>query len=209
MARRQQERKAQTRAELLDATAELFAERGFQRVTMEQIAERAGFTTGAIYRHFESKQDLFLSLFEDRIERRMRAIEQAAPPEIGPEAGLEGAGRQFAELLRRDRGWYLLLFEYWLEAARDPAFRKRFRRRHERSHAALSKLIDGLAVQLPAPLALPSTDLATIVIAVSYGFALERLLGSMRAPELAAQTISDIMHAAGFGAAPEGDRRSD
>src|SRR3954454_24858184 len=156
MARRQQERKAQTRAELLDAAADLFAERGFQRVTLEQIADRAGFTTGAIYRHFESKQDLFLSLFEERIERRMRAIEQAAPPDLGPEAALERAGRQFAELLRRDRGWYLLLFEYWLEAARDPAFRKRFRRRHERSHAALSKLIDGLAVQLPAPLALPS-----------------------------------------------------
>lgn len=56
------DRKAKTRAKLIDAAAEAIAERGFQRVTLDQIAAKAGLTKGAIYDNFESKEALFFAV---------------------------------------------------------------------------------------------------------------------------------------------------
>ncbi len=53
------EKRARTRAALLDAAAELFAARGFRHVSVDEIAERAGLTKGAVYDHFEDKEALF------------------------------------------------------------------------------------------------------------------------------------------------------
>ena len=57
-----QESQAQTRRRLLDAAAEVFAERGFGAAPLEEIAERAGYSRGAVYSNFEDKDDLFLAL---------------------------------------------------------------------------------------------------------------------------------------------------
>jgi AcrR family transcriptional regulator len=56
------------RADLLAAAAEVFAEQGFRRASVEAIAERAGYSKGAVYWHFESKEEVFLALLEERIE---------------------------------------------------------------------------------------------------------------------------------------------
>ena len=54
------ERKAQTRAELIDAAARVFARRGYHGTTVDDVAEEAGFTKGAFYSNFESKEDVFV-----------------------------------------------------------------------------------------------------------------------------------------------------
>jgi AcrR family transcriptional regulator len=57
-------KRARTRARLIEAAAELFAERGFHGATLADVAGRAGLTTGAIYGNFKSKEELFLAIFE-------------------------------------------------------------------------------------------------------------------------------------------------
>jgi len=57
-------KRARTRARLIDAAAELFAQRGFHGATLAEVAGRAGLTTGAIYGNFKSKEELFLAIFE-------------------------------------------------------------------------------------------------------------------------------------------------
>ncbi len=59
-----QRRKAETRSLLVAAGLELFAERGFEIATLDEVALAAGFTKGAIYRHFPSKGAFLLALFE-------------------------------------------------------------------------------------------------------------------------------------------------
>ncbi|HTI05821.1 MAG TPA: helix-turn-helix domain-containing protein, partial [Gemmatimonadales bacterium] len=59
-----QRRKAETRSLLVSAGLELFAERGFELATLDEVALAAGFTKGAIYRHFPSKGAFLLALFE-------------------------------------------------------------------------------------------------------------------------------------------------
>jgi AcrR family transcriptional regulator len=57
-------KRGRTRARLIEAAAELFAEQGFHRATLAAVALRAGMTTGAIYGNFKSKEELFLAIFE-------------------------------------------------------------------------------------------------------------------------------------------------
>src|SRR5271166_3940822 len=64
MARTQGERKAETRARLLTAAAELFADQGIDAVSVDAVAEAAGRTSGAVYAHFGSKQGLLLAVLD-------------------------------------------------------------------------------------------------------------------------------------------------
>ncbi|MGH8975530.1 MAG: TetR family transcriptional regulator, partial [Acidimicrobiia bacterium] len=70
-----EESRAQTRARLLESAAALFAERGFHGTSVEDIAERAGFSRGAFYSNFEHKADLFLALLDDRLAGDLAALE--------------------------------------------------------------------------------------------------------------------------------------
>jgi AcrR family transcriptional regulator len=60
--RRKGDKRARTRVKLLESARELILEKGFERASLEEIAERAGMTTGAIYGNFKSRDDLFIAL---------------------------------------------------------------------------------------------------------------------------------------------------
>src|SRR6476619_1534767 len=81
MARTQEERKADTRARLINAAADLFARKGFHAVSAEAVADAADRTTGALYSHFGGKDGLLLALVETCLEEsaaRIAAIVEAA-----------------------------------------------------------------------------------------------------------------------------------
>src|SRR5579862_304388 len=61
-ARSKGDKRARTRAKLLEAARTLIREKGFERTTLEEIAERAGMTTGAIYGNFKNRDELFIAL---------------------------------------------------------------------------------------------------------------------------------------------------
>jgi AcrR family transcriptional regulator len=79
------DKRDRTRATLLNAALELTREKGFEQTTLQDIAERAGMTTGAIYGNFKNRDELFMAL----------AVRQWAPirPDFNP-------GSSFAELMR-------------------------------------------------------------------------------------------------------------
>src|SRR5918999_3743140 len=89
--------RAQTREELLDAAARVFARRGFNGASVEAVSEEAGFSTGAVYSNFESKEELFLSLYEERIRRRRRELREAVERSGGGAAGLGSAAADLRE----------------------------------------------------------------------------------------------------------------
>jgi AcrR family transcriptional regulator len=171
------------RGELLAAAARVFASRGFHGASVDAISEDAGLSTGAIYSNFKGKEDLFLSLYEQRIERRRTELRSAVERAGGGQGGLAAASAEVAEALGREREWFLLYFEFALHAARDPAFARRFRKLRQ---AGLRKLQGGLSdglenVGLEPPLL--AIELARGLRALSYGLALDRLVGDGREPE--------------------------
>lgn len=112
-------RRPRTRAALLKAALETFAEQGYHASSIEQICERAGFTRGAFYSNFSSKDELFLALFDEHSERtvaRIAAAVDALPAEDFTPAGLAALA---ARIEPDERDWYLVTTEFTLYAIRD------------------------------------------------------------------------------------------
>ena len=122
---------ADARAALLAAAAELFAKRGYRGASVDEIAERAGYSKGALYWHFQSKDELFFALMDQSVDaptREMIALLQDAPPEhdMAPEASA-----RLVELVSGQRDLLLLDHEYWAQAVRDPELRSRYAARRD------------------------------------------------------------------------------
>jgi AcrR family transcriptional regulator len=165
------ERQAHTRSELTDAAERLFIAQGFHATSIDAVAAEAGFTKGAVYSNFVSKEDLFFAVYERRVDRRLAEIEAMfdAAPSIreGVERVIPGnRGRR-----ETDDGWMAVFFEFWAHALRNPEVRERFAAQHRR-------VIDVLAAALVASGAdLPDDPhkLATARYAMQLGLQLERL----------------------------------
>lgn len=168
------ERQKQTRELLLDAAAAVFARRGYHEASVEEIAAEAGFSTGAVYSNFSGKEELFLALADREVEKQIAEIQAVAESvEAGGEAAAE-AGRQFQELLKRDREWPLLFYEFWSFGVRNARIQEEFAKRRQAVQEALAETLDRLAAELGFQLRFPAPMLATAIGATLNGLAFER-----------------------------------
>lgn len=174
--------RAETRAALLEAAARAFARRGFHGTSVETVSEAAGFSRGAFYSNFKSKEDLFLALYEERIERRRRELREVMHRAGDPAAGLAQVSANVVQTLEREREWFLLYFEFVLHAARDAEFADRFERVREQGVAELTAGIAAGLEQAGLDPSLSAADLAHVLKALSYGLALERLVNEDAVP---------------------------
>jgi AcrR family transcriptional regulator len=173
------EGQARTRAELIDTAAEVFARRGYNGASVEEIAEEAGYSHGAVYSNFESKADLFLAVFEDYMAERAREL-AATQVDVADDAPLEVRARaladQWMERLSRDRASVVLHMEFIAHAARDPELAGRFGTRSAALREAVAHYIAGYQEEAGAEFALPPDDLALVLRALGIGLAVEALV---------------------------------
>ncbi len=117
-----EERKARTRAQLLEAAGELFRRQGFAATSLEQVAAEAGLTKGAVYAHFSSKVELFLS-FVDEVEQRA-GLEVFSDPALTYEERFRTAGREIETLMPADPEEQAFALELRAFALRNPRARR-------------------------------------------------------------------------------------
>lgn len=169
------ERQARTRAELVDAAERLFTSQGFHATSVDAVAAEAGYTKGAVYSNFRSKEDLFFALYERRLERRLQEFETLMASAPSALEGLVGAARTAAPRSDADDGWIAVFFEFWAHVLRHPELRERFARLHKRIveplEAGLVRLAEERGVELPED----PRKLATARYAMLTGLQLERL----------------------------------
>jgi AcrR family transcriptional regulator len=202
------ERSAQTRAELMASARRLFLRRGFHAASLEQVAEEAGFTIGAVYSRFGGKADLFLAILDERIDQIVAEVAEVARDEQPLPAHAELlAGRRMA-LLERERDWFPLVLEFWSHAARDERLRREFGARHERLVQAYAGLIEADYARLGLPLPLAPEVLARAVVAMGNGVALERLTDPDRVPEGLLSTMAIAFLRGAAADDPAAERRS-
>jgi AcrR family transcriptional regulator len=119
------ERRAQTRARLLQAASRVYARRGFDGATLDELASEAGLTKGAVYDHFGSKEKLLLALLDERLAAQID--EQIALFDLSKETAERpraGADRWMAHL-EEDPDSFRLFVETWVHAQRDDELRAR------------------------------------------------------------------------------------
>ena len=168
------ERTAQTRRELLDAAQRRFFRDGYHRTTLDDIADEAGYTKGAVYSTFKSKGGLFLALFDEVVDARVEGIRRLLAPHDSAEGKIAALAAQPAD--ERGARFLLLAIEFWAQAAREPELRAGFA-------ASYGRLRSKLAELAPPCGSLDEQSWAIMTIALANGLTLERLIDPGGVPD--------------------------
>lgn len=169
------EQQAQTRARLIDAAARVFARRGFQAAGVEEIAEEAGYSHGAVYSNFAGKEELFLAVFEQYMTQRIEEVAHATEIEGSFAERARAAADQWMQRFTDDRDTFLLHLEFMIHAARNPHLSKQLGQRQAALRLEIERRLADREVQTETALPLPPADLALILRALGIGLAVEAL----------------------------------
>jgi AcrR family transcriptional regulator len=166
---RPRRRRAETVERLLDAALETFAEVGFAAASVEDICRRGGFTRGAFYSSFRTKDELFGALFLRETARTLALAEQQLQGIEHESDPVTAAVERCLSSFRADRSWVLVLTEYRLHAARRPEAAAALLEHSTGVHAQLTALIEDGVARAGLRLTLPAGRLASMILALHDG----------------------------------------
>ena len=178
------EQKALTRRRLLDAAEAVFARSGFHGASVEEIAHEAGATSGALYSNFAGKEDLFLSLFEERIATDMGEYSEIVAAGKTVEGQARGVGDHWMKILRERPNYFPLLIEFWSYAIREPRLQERLGGRFAALRLGSARVASEAAKHWGFS-ASPEADerLGLFINALGNGLALEKLVDPDAVPD--------------------------
>jgi AcrR family transcriptional regulator len=174
-ASRQEIRTQTTRRKLLTAAERIFARDGFEAARLEDIASAAGYTRGALYASFESKEDIFFALLEHWVRRRIETVNSLLDEYENPNARLRALREYYAQNAQ-DRRLALLSLEFKLFAVRHPQAHARFRVRQRKLRASGGKLLQRALKGSGRALPISNEAAATGLGALSNALMLESLV---------------------------------
>lgn len=156
-----------TRAKLLDAAAEVFAEVGLGEASVERICERAGFTRGAFYSNFASKDEMFLELATVVARARVEAV-RARIDEVAIDCDVPDVTViiRALDVVGDDRLSTMLMNEINIHAMRDAEFAAAYRSQLDAVTSEIVQLIDDVTQNRGIRLRLSSADAARIIVGV-------------------------------------------
>jgi AcrR family transcriptional regulator len=162
-------RREQTRNALLDAAAEVFARRGFNGASLDEIAETAGFTRGAIYKHFDGKEDLFFALMDRLNERALEKFDHRFQLSENAVRDVDAIVEMWKELFFQDVDVAALGSEVYLYELRNPEAREKGRAQMHRVTDLVARFMES---QGDTDLfTLPVETVSAIFLITSDGFA--------------------------------------
>ncbi len=170
------EKQARTRSRLMSSAASVFCRRGLQQASIDEVAEDAGYTKGAFYANFKSKEELFLAMLDERFAERIAEVDRAFATDESPPDQARHAAADFASWSGAVAEAERLFLEFASYALRDEDFREelltRFATLRERLERIYERRIDeyGLEPQIPLD------RVVRMVIAMADGWALWKLL---------------------------------
>jgi AcrR family transcriptional regulator len=190
------ERQRQTRERLLEAAERVFLRRGLQGSSVEEIAAEAGYTRGAFYSNFKSKDELFVELLQDRVYRGYRKILEELPDEAEtPRERMRRGAERLREVQEGEDGRWL--FRLWLEcltqAARDEEFRKLAAGFWSANREAMAARGEDEYRELGRKPPLPTGQMATGMIALDIGLAVQHLVDPDAVPLDLYEPLYDLL----------------
>ncbi|MDH5345316.1 MAG: TetR/AcrR family transcriptional regulator [Gammaproteobacteria bacterium] len=160
------------REAILDSAKEHFARFGYHGASLDAIADAAGFSKGAIYSQFGSKDDLMLATLERNVRRRHDATAKliaALGDELRPEDVLRHAYARSLE----DAGWQAALIEFRIHASRHPAVNRQYAALHERTIELTARTLASQVARFGIVTDRSPRDLAIAHLASGLGLVVE------------------------------------
>jgi AcrR family transcriptional regulator len=139
------------------------------------VADEAGYTKGAVYSNFASKEDLFFAVYERRAAATTARVRDALEVASDPITGIEQLSRAMLDRRGSDDGWLAVFFEFWAHVLRHPELRERFAQIHRRVGEPLIEAVERLTAEHGTDSSMPVRRVATAQYAMQLGLQLERL----------------------------------
>jgi len=199
-------RKENTRAKLVRASLDVFVEKGIDGVTVDDLAKAAGFTRGAFYSNFSSKEEVFIALF-DEVTAELMAIAnssvESAVADVGADEScsiLEADDAQvmlavFEGIRPFGRQWYLLYSDAISRSLRDEALRAELAEQRERMRNQIGALLTTRLEASAERALLPVEDLAQLLMGIFIDLLVREQLEGRDVTQLAATTILGTLRA--------------
>ena len=191
-------RREATRQKLLDAAAQVFAEVGLDGASVEAICEAAGFTRGAFYSNFESKDELFLELAGRVARERVDAVR-------GRVAELERAGmltripadpfqvvQSVLDVSADDRLGVLLMSEIRIHALRNPQLAVAYLAQEEEMRDSVAQIIADIGRAGSLTLRLPPAECASLLLTVWERTAVRGVMSGLSDEEMCRRTNDEL-----------------
>ena len=180
--------KDQTRQRLLDAAQATFMKKGFVAASVEDIAAAAGYTRGAFYSNFRSKNELFLELLR-RDHEAMQAGLRAIFEEAVTREQMEERVMRYYSNLHRENKCFLLWVEAKLLAVRDGRFRLRFNAFMHEKLEQLAAYVSEFSERVGTPLPLPAATLALGLMGLCDGVQFFHTVDPQNVPSETAEAV--------------------
>ena len=182
------ERRAPTHARLVEAATKVVARRGFHAATVDEIAEEAGFSVGALYSNFDGKDDVFLAVFDGHMrwyEERLAEAANTADP--------TRAFKDWMDALMEDPEQLLIFIEFWAYAVRRPKLRRNFAARMAEIRSEMAAALERRARTAGNDLQIPAETLAVVLLATARGLGIEKLADADAVDDSVAKLVASLV----------------
>lgn len=177
----QEERKKETRQLLLESAVEVFAQLGFHGASVEKIAEYAGFSKGAVYAHFNSKEELFLAILEKQMHLHVYNIHQIIDQQHSLSHFIEAMDEYSLSIRKKNRTWSMLNLEFLLYVMREESVRHKWSNMITESVEQISKAIEKL-MSKENKFTLSADEMAWTILSLENGMAIFYYISEERVP---------------------------
>jgi AcrR family transcriptional regulator len=169
------EKQEQTREALLRAASKLFCSRGLEGTSIDEVVEAAGYTKGAFYANFKSKEELFLVMLDEKFSAELERLDRTLAGGDDPDAEARLAAAEFIHFASGDE-WPRLYFQFAAHAARNEGFRQELATRQQSMRERLVKVYERWTKSIDVDPPLPLADIAAMTYFMADGFLVDRLI---------------------------------
>ncbi|MFD7074900.1 TetR/AcrR family transcriptional regulator [Nocardioides sp. NPDC059952] len=179
---------AQTRERLIATARQLFLSDGYNATSLDKVATTAGFSKGAVYSNFSTKDELGLAVLDVIHRERAESLADAVSG-VDTVEGRIDAFAAWAEANIGDVGWTALEVEFATSTRRVPGVSQQLAERRRELTAAIAGLIEQQAADLGLRLASPAEDAAVQLLSLGIGLGVQRAFD----PDLSVTSLVDLL----------------
>jgi len=170
------ERQTQTRSRIMDAATSVFAAKGLDQTSVDEVVAAAGYTKGAFYANFQSKQELFLAILDERFEHRIAETQRVWSDGDSPHEQARDSTADFAQAVRAEPEAVRLFLEFKVHALRNEGFRDELVARFAGLRERLEEIYGRRADEFGLAPVIPIDRVVRMVLAMCDGWELWMLL---------------------------------
>ncbi len=180
-----------TRTRLIEVAAQMFARHGFEKTSVDAIAEEVGMTKGAVYANFATKEDLFFAVLDGGMNQQDQVLETilAEPAQMR----LDALRSYLTQMFASNHDWRLLVTEFWLHAARKPALREQLALRYQRRRTTIAQFVEQYLALEGRALLLTSEAFVSVIMAMSNGLEMQHTIDPLAIPDDLFATVLTLL----------------